>query len=280
MDDKKIRCWPNYFTLIRCQHVFEIIQLRPHGKKIVDHLICRFKISMNHRNLQCLCKRSVLYEYSLLTLLIWSKVGTRMEGSQHSFSIVIISSFMAWTLSRVLRYFFSPALVVCSCSLTPILSRASIDAFSFSSFFRKADTLTRSSGDWRYSPIACAAEADPMGTAIVLIYCRVWTLTVALGLEKQYPFPGLHEANRVQNVMRDVHISVGNVTSVSFMRFTATTTRLTSSAIFVRRPYLNRNYTCSDPIESDVVIIGGGVAGLALASALGKHLQRYISLNN
>jgi hypothetical protein len=33
-----------------------------------------------------------------------------------------------------------------------------MEAFSFSSFFRNADIFRRSSGDWRYSPMACAAD--------------------------------------------------------------------------------------------------------------------------
>ncbi len=57
-------------------------------------------------------------------------------------------------------------------------------------------------------------------------------------------------------------------------------TRLSSSPIFRRHPYTSRNYVTTsrpDPIESDVVIVGGGVAGLALASALGGF---YLSLNS
>ena len=52
--------------------------------------------------------------------------------------------------------------------LTPLLSQASMEAFSFSRFLRKAATLTRSSGDWRYSPIACAAET--WETIITMVY--------------------------------------------------------------------------------------------------------------
>lgn len=55
-----------------------------------------------------------------------------------------------------------------------------------------------------------------------------------------------------------------------------TTTRLVA-LISKRQIYAARRYSsvnsASDPIESDVVIIGGGVAGLALASALGTSLD-------
>src|SRR6266540_6769824 len=59
------------------------------------------------------------------------------------------------------------------------------------------------------------------------------------------------------------------------MPLTTTTTTRLAALILRRRICVARSYSnsASDPIESDVVIIGGGVAGLALASALGTSLN-------
>ena len=92
-----------------------------------------------------------------------------MCGSLQAFSIASISSLTTCTLSLVPKSFLKPSLVACNCSRTPFLRRASIEAFSFSSFLRKVDILTRSSGDWRYSPTACAAD---MGAAAIIVVGR------------------------------------------------------------------------------------------------------------
>ena len=90
-----------------------------------------------------------------------------LRVTTHVRSITTISSLMACTLSRVLKKSFAKTLA-CHAELLLYATLEpygmSIDAFSFSSFFRKAGIFIRSSGDWRYSPMACAA--DVVGAAM------------------------------------------------------------------------------------------------------------------
>src|SRR5712671_4223423 len=86
-------------------------------------------------------------------------------------STVTISSLIACTFSRVVKSCRRLSLVTASCSFTPLLRRMSMEAFSFSSFLRKAGIFMRSSGDCRYSPMACAA--DIVGAAIATPLCRL-----------------------------------------------------------------------------------------------------------
>lgn len=87
---------------------------------------------------------------ALLTSLILLKPSTNVLGSSQSRSTLTISSRIWVTTSLVFRSLIRPSRVASSWSFAPLLSLASMLAFSCASFLRIVVIFARSSGLLRY----------------------------------------------------------------------------------------------------------------------------------
>ena len=185
-------------------------------------------------------------------------------------SMVTISSLIACTLSRVLKSLRRPSLVTPSCSFTPLLSRISIEAFSFSSFFRKAGIFMRSSGDWRYSPMACAADIVGAAMAVPINsgYCT------AIVLQSRA------DRHVSASATRRRACAQAGLTASQMLLCKANIRHALCNSPRKRSPQLSAQLFSTSRASTagredcDVVIVGGGPAGLAFASALGAQPSR------
>jgi hypothetical protein len=138
---------------------------------------------------------------------------------------------------------------------------ANVDGcFLFLELLRNAGIFMRSSGDWRYSPTACAA--DIVGAAMAGAPMRDEGIRRGVVVVvSEVPGPAVYRPFALcSHHMRGASLNIRHATRNLRSR--------TSPKVLRRYLLASRTNTVRQE-DCDVVIVGGGPAGLALASALG-----------